>query len=57
VDETVAARDAVFEQGLGLPPGPGSRGQGSGITDAPLGDYLRELQQEFQDEEDQGKLK
>jgi hypothetical protein len=57
VEETVAARDAVFEQGLSLPLGPGNRGQGSGVTDSPLGDYLREIQQEFQDEEDEGKVK
>jgi hypothetical protein len=55
-EETDAVRDAVFEHGLQLPPGAGRRTLGSGMSDAPLGDYLRDIQQEFQDEEDEGKL-
>jgi hypothetical protein len=46
--ETVAARDAVFEQGLEPPAG--------GTAAAPVGGYLRDLQQEFQDQEEEGKL-
>jgi hypothetical protein len=74
-NEVAEATDAVFEQGLGLPPVlpaapaaepaaprpptpvPEEGGAGRGTVPAkPLGDYVREIGDEFQREEDEGKL-
>jgi Protein of unknown function (DUF1572) len=53
--------DAVFERGPVVPPdegeaagdGPGEAGPTPG---SPVGDYVRDIQQEFEEEEDEGKL-
>jgi hypothetical protein len=52
-EKDVAAKDAALEQGV-EPPRPGQ--DTTPPPASPLEDYLRELEQEFQDQQDEGKL-
>jgi hypothetical protein len=60
--EVAAPADAIFERGLGnLPPPDVTPPPGSGPAPelrpkSPLRDYLRDLQQEFQEDQEKGKL-
>jgi hypothetical protein len=64
-DETVAATDAVFKEGSPtaaekkvpqLPPTTAEPDVRPDEAASPLQDYVRDLGQEFQEEEDEGKL-
>jgi len=65
-EETVAAIDAVFEEGSPAaaqseqPPAPAAPGKpqvnAGDDSEPPLEDYVRELGQEYQQEQDEGKL-
>jgi hypothetical protein len=53
-EDDVAAKDAALERGVELPP---EGGRHPAPPEEPTGkDYLRELEKEFQDDEDRGKL-
>jgi hypothetical protein len=55
-DEEIAALDQCFqEKQFGEEKRPPARGSGLGGR-GPLRDYLRDLQQEFQDQEEKGKV-
>jgi hypothetical protein len=54
-----AVRNASVEPATPPAPPEAASTRGSGLpasTESPLGDYLRDLEQEFQDEQDEGKL-
>ncbi len=66
--EVVAATDAVFEEGSPTvaepqppaappaPPAPGSQARPRDGADSPLHDYVRELGEEYQRQQDEGKV-
>jgi hypothetical protein len=55
--ETVAVRDATFADMSSHPLGPDGPPAAAAPEEPPLRDYVRELGQEFQDEQDEGKLR